>query len=462
MTTASGSPHGLKDWLRSWTIRHRHSITASARSISWLSLDNLATTLINAAVSIVVARTLGATAAGIWGYAFAVYSFGLILTTLGTDQILLVDFVAAREPPRIIVATALGLRATASVVAALILICASFAIDAQTAEEAELIRVLAITLIVMALDVVSSWFRSQLRFERIVIPSIVSSTIGGAAKIFFVLHQHSILPLGYLTFAQIALMQLLILAAARRTDFRVTFRGFSTLYAREMLRTSLPLMLSGIAVFVYARANIFFLSAMDGKASVGLYNAAAAVSGIAYFIPTVIVTALTPGLYRAYNADRAAFERAFRLIGSTLTIGLAAIALIVMWQSNRIVALLYGDAFMPAASVLALHVWTLIPIAYGLTSSVWLAAEKRTSVLLIRTVCGGLVNVALNLLLIPRLGIVGAALATLLSMFTAGMLMLPLLGKTARRIFALQVRSLFLLDLFVLLFGSRQFQRAPP
>ena len=447
--------------LRNWTLVNRHGIAATVKSISWLSAENFATTLIAAIVSIVVARTLGAAAVGTWGYVFAIYSVSLLLTTLGTDQILIIDLVALREQRGTVMTTALGLRMTASIVVAVTLISASFAISTKTPEQNELIRVLALSLIAMSFDVVGNWFRSQLRFDRIVIPSIVSASIGGAAKIFFVIHEHSILPLGFLTVGQSALMQGIVVFAAIRGGVGVSFRGFSVRYARELLRTSVPLMISGIAVFVYLRANVFFLNEFDSKADVGLYNAAAAISGIAYFIPTVIVTALTPSLYRLYNADRAQFQRRFRHMTSILTLGLSMIALAVMLLSHRIIILLYGTAFLPAAAVLALHVWTLIPVAYGLTSSIWLAAEKRTSVLMTRTVCGGVVNVALNLLLIPRWGIIGAAIATLVAMFTAGMFMLPFLGKTARRIFVIQLRSMFLADIVAMLFASRKLGQLP-
>jgi O-antigen/teichoic acid export membrane protein len=82
-------------------------------------------------------------------------------------------------------------------------------------------------------------------------------------------------------------------------------------------------------------------------------------------------------------------------------------------------------------------------------------------VLMTRTVCGGVVNVALNLLLIPRWGIIGAAIATLVAMFTAGMFMLPFLGKTARRIFVIQLRSMFLADIVAMLLASRQLGQPP-
>jgi O-antigen/teichoic acid export membrane protein len=447
---------GAVSRLKKWTVINRYGIATAVKSISWLSADNVATTLTAAIVSVVVARTLGPTAIGTWGYVFAIYSVSLLITTLGVDQIVVIDLVAKREQGATIMSTALGLRLIASIAAAVTLIVASIAISTQTPEQNQLIRVLTLSVIAMSFDVVGNWFRSQLRFDHIVIPSIVSTAIGGAAKIFFVIHERSILPLGYLTLGQSVLMQSLIVFSALRGGIGDIVTGFSTRYAWQLLRTSVPLMISGIAVFVYMRANVFFLNEYGGKADVGLYNAAAAISGIAYFLPTVIVTALTPGLYRLYFADQAQFQQRFRQMTNISTLGLSMIALAVMLLSHRIILLLYGAAFLPAVAVLSLHVWTLVPVAYGLTSSVWLAAEKHTAALMTRTVCGGVVNVVLNLLLIPRMGIIGAAIATLVAMFTASMFMLLVFGKTARRIFLIQLRSMLLLDIVAMLFASRR------
>lgn len=455
----SSVPHILHR-ARDWAFANRRSIAAVATNISWLTVENLVNTLVAAIVSIVVARNLGPAAVGTWGYVFAIYSLSLLVATLGTDQIVVVDLVAAKEPRTTILTTALGLRTAAATFVAITLIAGSFVIGTQTPEQSELIRFMALSLFAMSFDVVGNWFRAQRRFDRIVIPSIVSAVLGGAAKVFFVIHDHSILPLGILSVAQSALMQGMIVLAALRGGVAIAFTAFSLAYARELLRSSVPLMVSGIAVYVYMRANVFFLNEFDSKAEVGLYNAAAAISGIAYVIPTVIVTALTPGLYRYYYADARKFTRTFRHMMSLLTPAFSIIALAVTLLSHRIITLLYGQAFLPAAPVLALHAWTLIPVAFGLTSSVWLAAEKRTSMLLTRTICGGVVNVALNLYLIPRVGIIGAAIATIVAMFTASMLMLLFFGRTGRQIFMIQLRSMFLVDLIGTLLASRHVRSA--
>ena len=214
---------------------------------------------------------------------------------------------------------------------------------------------LALSLIAMSFDVVGMWFRAHLRFDCVVFPSIVAAVLGGGAKIYLVIRERSIMPLGYLTVGQSALMQGMIVWSAYRTGLGIFRRGFSAQYAWELLRSSVPLMISGLAVFVYLRANVFFINEFESKVEVGVYNAAAAISGLAYFIPTVMVTALTPSLYRLYNADESRFERSFEHMTTFLTLGLSMIAIATTLLSRHIIMLLYGSAFLAAAPVLA---WT--------------------------------------------------------------------------------------------------------
>jgi PST family polysaccharide transporter len=446
---------GPVDRLRKWALVNRLGIAKNLRNISWLGADSFATTATAAIVGIAVARSLGPSAAGTWGYAYAIYSVSLLVAALGTDQIIVVDLVSKPGEWRTVLATAVILRLGASVVLSLALILYSIGNWTESPDEAELLCMLALALIVMSLDAVGNLFRAEGRFNRIVVPSIVSTLIGGAAKIFFVIDRRSVIPLGLLTIVQCALLQTMILLSAFRGRIADVMTGFSFHYARDLLRSSVPLMISSIAVFIYMRANIFFLNEYENKADVGIYLAATSICGTAYLLPSVLVSALAPGLYRLFQEDRSRFESRFAFFSNMLTLSLYAVALLVTLLSQEIVGVLYGVKFSRAGPVLALLIWTVIPVAHGLASSVWLAADKRTSFLMIRTIVGGIVNVALNILLIPRFGFLGAVSATLVAMFTVSTFMLILFGKIGRQILSIQLRSLLLIDLAAAVFKPR-------
>jgi PST family polysaccharide transporter len=87
--------------------------------------------------------------------------------------------------------------------------------------------------------------------------------------------------------------------------------------------------------------------------------------------------------------------------------------------SGWIVSILYGAEFKEAAPVLAIHLWASIAVFLGVASSQYLLVEQLQKISFYRTLIGVICNIALNLILIPRLGATGAAIATVLSYFIA-------------------------------------------
>ena len=98
------------------------------------------------------------------------------------------------------------------------------------------------------------------------------------------------------------------------------------------------------------------------------------------------------------------------------------VALSMTLVSDWLVVALYGDAYSPAADVLALHTWTGVFVFLGVASGKYLTVENFTRQYFYRTVFGATVNVGLNFLLIPSYGISGAAVATLVGQIAANYL----------------------------------------
>jgi len=112
-----------------------------------------------------------------------------------------------------------------------------------------------------------------------------------------------------------------------------------------------------------------------------------------------------------------------------------AIALV----SQPLVVLLYGKAYQGSGTVLAIHVFSNVPVALGIAQSVWIVNERRTRLSLYNTAIGSASSVLLNLMLIPKYGANGAAISSLISFSTAAILSNIFF---APNIFRLQVLSI--------------------
>jgi O-antigen/teichoic acid export membrane protein len=91
------------------------------------------------------------------------------------------------------------------------------------------------------------------------------------------------------------------------------------------------------------------------------------------------------------------------------------IAVPVTFLSDEIIYILFGGEFSPAAPVLTIYIWAGVAVFLAVASSQYLVNENLTKLLFSRTLVGMIINVALNFILIPIYGIVGSAIATLVS-----------------------------------------------
>jgi O-antigen/teichoic acid export membrane protein len=120
---------------------------------------------------------------------------------------------------------------------------------------------------------------------------------------------------------------------------------------------------------------------------------------------------------RAHSGDAyAARLQQFYDLNAGLAYALAVpMALAAPW----LVHVAYGGAYAAAGPVLAVHVWSTVFVFLGVARGQFLVNEGHTGFYFLSTTAGLLINVALNLVLIPRHGAWGAAVATLAAQMVA-------------------------------------------
>jgi PST family polysaccharide transporter len=180
---------------------------------------------------------------------------------------------------------------------------------------------------------------------------------------------------------------------------------------------------------------------MLGDHAVGVYSAAVRISEIWYFIPLAIASSVTPALIEVKKVSEELYYRRiaklFRLVA-----GIAfAIAIPMTFASNLVMDVLYGRDYIEAGPVLAIHIWAAVFVFLGVAQGPWTVNEGLTKLALFRTAVGAIVNIALNLVLIPGYGVIGAAIATIIS-YALSAFVLNAFSARTRRIFFLQLNAM--------------------
>ena len=186
--------------------------------------------------------------------------------------------------------------------------------------------------------------------------------------------------------------------------------GFLPYLARE----SLPLALTGIFILIYFRVDMVMLEMLGrGYGEIGWYAASVKIADAVAMVPALVAGALLPVLSSQAQSDRAGFLRLYgqgqRLL---IMLGLPA-ALGLWWVRAPLVAAIYGPSYIFSEAALAWLAPMLALMFVNFLQLNALTALGRQRLGAYATGVCVLVNVGLNLALIPRWGMLGAAAATL-------------------------------------------------
>jgi len=184
---------------------------------------------------------------------------------------------------------------------------------------------------------------------------------------------------------------------------------------KPTIKEALPFGLTGISGMLYTYTDTIMLSLMKGDEVVGWYNAAYRLMLVLIFIPGVINMAIFPSMSRFYisskNYLKLMYEKYFKfmfMIGIPIGIGTTLLA-------DRIILLIFGIGYTQSIIALQVLIWTMVLTFTGAAFVKLFESINRQIVITKMSGICVIVNIALNLFLIPKFSYVGASVATVLT-----------------------------------------------
>ena len=191
--------------------------------------------------------------------------------------------------------------------------------------------------------------------------------------------------------------------------------------ARNYLRYGFPVAVSALAVGIYHRIDQVMLHNMVNDQVLGNYVASVRLAELVSLFPIAVMASMFPVLAQTAG-DEERFHHYLRLSFRSLMAIAFGLCILLTLFSAPIVHLLYGLKYAAASPLLAVLIWSEVPVFFGVVMSNALVAKNLQNYLPLSTVLGAAVNVALNLYWIPRWGALGSAWATNVSYTLAGIL----------------------------------------
>lgn len=410
-------------------------------------VDRLVRMGLGVVVLVWIARYLGPAQFGSFNFAVSFVALFATLTTFGLDNIVVREIVRDASATREVLGTVFAIRIVGSLVAPLIVIAIIRSIQPHDSVAILLVGLLSIGLTFQAFDTIDCYFQSQVRSKLTVWAKNSAFLFMAGLRILLI---HFKAPLWSFAAAQVAeqgLGAVGLLIGYQLSGGRVALWRARKQRAIELLSQSWPVILSGMAIMIYMRIDMVMLKVMQGDRATGIYAAATRVSEVWYFIPSAIVTSVSPAIIRARSDLNLYYGR----IGKLFTLMTAIAVLLgsaIALSSHWIIHLLYSDAYSAAAPVLAVHIWASVFVFLGGAQLPWDFSENLLKLSSYRTISGAISNVLMNLVLLPKYSAMGAAVATLVSYAVSSVFANAFFPAT-RPIFFMQMRSFLLADLWM-------------
>lgn len=419
------------------------------KNTSWLFTEKIIRLVISFGVGILIIRYLAPEEFGLLSYAMSYVGIFASISSLGIDSILTRELV--KEPHRkdYLLGTAFTLKLIGAVIATVLLVVI-LPLTTNDSFTNLMILIIASATFFQSFNVIDFYFQSKVLAKYSVFAQSSSFLLSSIIKVLLIVFKA---PLIY--FAVVILVEALLLAVGfiivySSQKLKITDWRSNKSLAFQILNDSWPLILSGVVIAIYMKISQVLIKEMLNETQVGYYGAAVRLCEAWYFVPLAITASLFPAIVNAKIISEKLYLSRLQKLYDLMAWIAILIAFPVSIFSDSITTILLGKNYLPSSPVLAIYIWAGVATFLGVSSSQYLITENLTRISFYRTLLGMIVNVILNILLIPKFGIVGSAYATLIS-FSAATFSIGMTRKTFPQLI-MMVKAIFFVNLFKLVF----------
>ena len=377
----------------------------------WLSADRLARGAVNLAVLICLGRFLGPEQYGLYSYAIAFAAIFAAFGSLAHEGILIRELVRADRPPEATLGSAFLLRAAGGLIGMAGAVGGAWLLPGANVETG-LVAIIAVGLLFQPFDVIDHWFQSRLQSRHAVWVRIAVSLAVGAGKIALARQRATLPALAWMSGAEALVVAAGLLAMYRSQGLRPTRWRMARAEVWGLLRESAPMAATILLVLLFMKLDQIMLAAFVGFRELGIYAAAVRLVDLWNFIPMAVMPSLYPAIAALRQRDEGEYLRFLRRLLAAFFLLAVAVMLVNVVAGKILLGFLFGPAYVAAAPAL----WILsIATVFHYSSSIraqWLLIEHKVAYNLVAAGLGVALLAALNVLLIPRFGFIGAATAT--------------------------------------------------
>jgi len=396
-----------------WVLNH-DGFRRYFKNTGWMFFGQMFSLLVSFFIGAWLARYLGPKNYGVFNYAIAFAGLFAFVAPLGVDAILNHDLVANPEKSNELMGTAFSLKLFGGFLAFLLASIFVYFLEADYLIKL-IVVIFSFSFVFMSFNSIAIFFNANVESKKNVKVLITTTFFISILKIILIIGNFGIIWLAAIYLMEVFLQAIGYLFIYKKNKFYIKDWYFDKTLAFNILKKSWLLMLASAAAFIYLKIDQVMIGRMMGATEVGLYAAAVKMADVWYFIPSIICSSLFPAIINAKKNSDELYRHRLNNLYWFMFILSAAIALPISFLSKTLMLFIFGSSYVAAASVLSIYIWAGVGIFLGTAINQYLMSEDMLKAIFILNLSTMIINIILNLYLIPLIGLNGAAIATLIS-----------------------------------------------
>ncbi|MFC1772742.1 flippase [Pseudomonadota bacterium] len=422
-------------------------------NITWLFVDKILRLSVSLLVAVWLARHLGPEQFGLLNFSLALVSLFGAIAALGLSGIVVRDLVNQPDQARQTLGSAFILKLIAALFAYCILIITIFALRPDDSLSKVIVCLLGLTLLFKSTEVVKFWFESQVRSKYVVWVENGIFIFVSLLKAIMLWNKAALIEFVYVMLLESIIIAFALLYTYAKVELNPIHWKVTKERVVSLLKDGWPLIIASAAWIIYCRIDQIMIGQMLDDQAVGYYSVAIKLSEVLNFLPVIIAFSVIPIITELRKIDLELYRQRFQYIYD-LTVGIMLCAAVfTSILSGWIIQTLFGTAYENSASVLTIYVWSSVFYAMAIVSGRYLINEGLQKVTMRRHLMGVVLNIPLNLFMIPAFGIKGAAVASLVSLAISNYIY-DAINPITRICFKQKTKSIFMISLIEYAFGK--------
>jgi O-antigen/teichoic acid export membrane protein len=424
-------------------LKFRNRVQVYLVNTIWIMAEKIFNMGVCFLVLILLARHLGAEQFGILSYSISLVAVFAMAGHVGLSGLVVRELVKHPEARQEVMGTSFVLKGIGYLTGLVLLLIFSLLSEELNSTQFWLLFILSLSLLLHPFDVIEFWFQSRLEARYTSMSKMIALVFSAALSVFLVYTNAQLVFFAFANVLQVMIaMILMYVLYTYNTGFSIKRWSVSISRAKHLAQQGWVIFLGSIFAVIYLKVDQIMLKWLVDSKEVGVYAIAASLSEAWYFVPVAIVSSFFPKLIILMDHDQELYKIRLQQLFDLLFMLALIVAVIITLLAEPIILFVFGPEYSASSEILVVHIWAAIFIFMRAAFSKWILIENVLMFSLITQGLGAVVNVALNFILIPHYGGLGAAYATLFSYATASYLSLVLYSRS-RIVFNMMTLAMF-------------------